>query len=144
MAESTEAETIVAAKGPKCTVAYARCSNGEMLAKDFLDSNKKLKKAFAPLIQHLADHGRITNDKLFSKMEGMEGVWEFRKGGKRLFCVADGNRWLLTHPYGKGHSRQHQTRAAKQAISIAAEHRAWEAAKSANNKTTEATDDTEG
>lgn len=127
MAVPPSTDIVLAAAGKKCDVVYARRNDGTMEAKQWFDAQTdSIKRGFGSLIQFLADNGRITNEKLFKKLEGMENVWEFRKGSKRLFCVNDGNRWLLTHPYKKGHSKGHQTRAALQAITIAAEHREFE------------------
>lgn len=109
--------------GPKGRIEYAVRANGIAEAKAWIDCQQdKVRAQFNALFYMLVNRGVIANKKQFRKLRGMDDVWEFKRGPSRLFCVNDGSRWLLTHPYTKGHSKGHQTDAGKHAIAIAREH----------------------
>ena len=123
MAGPPNAENIVAT-GPKGTVEYAVRTNGNAEAKAWLSSQStKVRASFGVLFERLVNSGsQFSNKTQFRKLQGMDDVWEFKRGGNRLFCFQHGRRWLLTHPYKKGHSNKHQTSSGKHAITVANEH----------------------
>ncbi|MEX0724645.1 MAG: hypothetical protein WD065_00160 [Planctomycetaceae bacterium] len=101
-----------------------------MEAKEWLDSHPDVMASFGQLFERLVNQGALfPNKEQFKKMKGISGgsVWEFKRGGDaghRFFCVepTEGTRWLLTHHYQKGKSKGDQTKSAKLALKIAAEH----------------------
>jgi hypothetical protein len=123
-------DDVVVADGKRGRLVYARRLDGTMEAKDFLDSNLDVKASFGQLFERLVTNGPLfPNPDQFKKMKGISGgsVWEFKRGGEgghRFYCVEPSidDRWLLTHHYQKGKSKGDQTRAAKLALKIAAEH----------------------
>ena len=109
--------------GPKGRIEYAVRRTGIMEAKEWLGNQEEnVRAGFVILFMRLVRFGFIDNPQLFAKLKGMKNVWEFRKGPNRLFCINDGETWLLTHHYPKGHSKNHQAKSAKHAIAIVAEH----------------------
>ena len=132
MAGEPNADTFIAS-GFGGTVEYAVRNSGSMEAKEWLESQPAgVQSSFDHLFRYLAANGPLfPNKEQFKKVGGMEDVWEFKRGGRlgnRLFVFHHGRRWLVTHPYKKGHSKNHQTTAAKHAITIAAEQLAREVA----------------
>ena len=126
MAGASKIDNIVAT-GSKGTVEYAILDNGTSEARDWLrNQTDAIKARFGVLFERLVEFGTINNDQQFRKLHGFEDVWEFKRNEHRLFCVQQGRRWLLTHYYQKGHSKQHQSSSAARAETIAREHLARE------------------
>lgn len=121
MAGPPNAENIVAS-GLRGTVEYAVRKNGRKEAEEWLDSQPdNIRARFDVLFNQVVMEGYpFPNEKQLKKLSN--DVYEFRRGGDRLFCVKYGRRWLLTHHYEKGHSKKHQSRAADHAYEIANEH----------------------
>ncbi len=112
----------ILADGPRGRVEYAFTDDGASEAKAWLDSQPlNVRAKFSVLFHRLVAH-EIHNVQQFRQYKGLDGVWEFKRDGDRIFCVQHFRRWLLTHHYGKGHSLKHQTNSAKRAIVIAHEH----------------------
>jgi hypothetical protein len=56
--------------------------------------------------QHMADEGRITNPEHFKKLEGTDGLFEFKRFQIRMPCFFDGRGALvLTHGLTKKKDR---------------------------------------
>ncbi|WP_437203469.1 type II toxin-antitoxin system RelE/ParE family toxin [Planctomicrobium sp. SH664] len=89
----------VVAKGPFGTVEYCIRSCCTLEARDWLAGlPSSVRGGFDALFKRLLEHGRIFDKTKFRNIG--DQVWEFKKrqgAGYRLFCVHQGNRWLLTH-----------------------------------------------
>jgi hypothetical protein len=126
MAGPPKVENIVA-QGKFGIVEYAVRANGTAEVREWLELQPVgVQSSFDQLFERLVNHGaHFPNPEQFKRIKGTNDVWEFKRGGKlgnRIFCVQFQNRWLLTHPYKKGHSKKHQQQAATRAIQIAREH----------------------
>lgn len=94
-------EGLLLARGAKGTVEHAVRSNGDMEAKEWLDSAPlSIRVRFDHLFRKITATGRISNKEQFRKLR--DQIWEFKRGGDRILCFSLGNRWLLTHHYQKG------------------------------------------
>lgn len=90
--------------GDKCRVEYAVRSDGSMPAREWLLSQDvKVQASFGVLFKRLCGEGRINNEEQFRRLS--PHVWEFKRGGHRLFCYWFGCRFLLTHRAKKAGGR---------------------------------------
>lgn len=121
MSGPPNAENIVSS-GQGGTVEYAARANGKTEVKEWLSAQRATIQArFGVMFDQLVKEGLpFPNASQFKKLSN--DVYEFRRGGVRVFCVKHGRRWLLTNTYVKGHSKKHQMRAADRALAIANEH----------------------
>ena len=87
--------------GPCAIVAYARRTNGNRPAKDYIENlplldQAKLSKSFTTI----AHVGRIFNKERFRKLRGR--IYEFKvHPGVRILCFRQGKTWFLTHGFDK-------------------------------------------
>ena len=89
--------------GRKLTVEFAVRSDGTMPAKLFFDSlDPQDKRKLMVLFQWLADEGRIVNREKFKKVEGTQGLFEFKSFQIRMpgFFTPD-RRFVITHGFRK-------------------------------------------
>jgi len=88
-------------RGPCAIVAYARRTNGNKPAMDYIENLQqsdlvKLARSF----KQLADTGTIWNKERFRKLHG--NIWEFKTHPKvRVLSFHLGKTWLLTHGFNK-------------------------------------------
>ena len=102
-------------------MAYARRTNGNRLAKDYIENlllqdQAKLSKSF----RTIADVGKIFNKDRFRKLRGK--IYEFKVHPKvRVLCFQQGKTWYLTHGYDK-ETGDTPVRQIKRAEDIMSEH----------------------
>lgn len=91
-------------KGPCASVAYARRTNGNRPAKDYienleLEDQAKLAKSFITITRVM----RMSNTEKFRKLGGASGkIYEFKvHPGVRVLCFQQGRTWYLTHGFDK-------------------------------------------
>ncbi len=101
-------------------VEYAVRSNGRMDVKKWLlkEADAKIASGFDYYFSQTCHDGRIINTNQFEKIQGVDGIYEFKKGAFRIFCYEHENpdltkRWILVSVYRKGHLDQ--TREAEKA-----------------------------
>ena len=125
MADPSPADRILA-KGPRATVEFAVRRNGQMEAKEWLDSQpERTLASFGVFFERLVQVGRIRNETQFRNLQ--DDVWEFKRKIHRLLCVRIGNRYMLTHRIKKaGGSGKCPAAEIAHAESIGQEHIAWE------------------
>jgi phage-related protein len=100
-------------------VRYATRANGQMEAHDWLrDASERARAKFSTLFRKIAAVGKISNEEQFRHLR--DGIWEFKRGGDRIFCFQDGLCWWLTHHYAKS-GRRCPNREIERAIQIRAE-----------------------
>lgn len=91
----------IAEHGEWGTVEYAIRQNGEMEAKVWLEAQSgTVRASFAHLFRVIANGLTIRNKTQFRHLRGE--IWEFKRGGNRLFTFRDENAWFLTHHLKKG------------------------------------------
>jgi phage-related protein len=79
--------------GHRFTVSCLTLSDGSCPSAEFLaDLTKDERRKFDVLFERLGDHGRISNSEHFKKLEGTDGLWEFKRHQLRLFCFYGPNR----------------------------------------------------
>jgi len=118
-----DSEDIVV-KGPCAIVAYARRSNSNIPAKDYIETLEQPDRAkLAKLFRTMVDVGKIYNPERFRKLGGRTGrIYEFKVHPKvRVLCFQQGKTWLLTHGFDK-ETGNTPPRQIKRAESIMNEH----------------------
>jgi hypothetical protein len=92
--------------GVQRTIAYARASNGEMRAREFLDSIMSPGSSHEPdmrkiedLCERLALHGKIPNKERFVRERGE--IWGLKSFQVRVGAFQHGRIWFLTHGFIK-------------------------------------------
>lgn len=93
--------------GPGATLAYAVTDNGEVPARDFLESDEvpdQDKAALLHWFRLLVQQGRISNKDRFKKLANSK-IWEFRSGQIRIGAFQSGHIWYLTHGFVKKKDR---------------------------------------
>jgi phage-related protein len=95
-----QADRPVVATGPMRTIEAAVCLDGSSPAHQFLDQlGATDQQKLAALFARMAEHGMITNEEKFKKLEG--AIWEFKSSQVRIPCFQDGRVWVLTHGFIK-------------------------------------------
>lgn len=94
-------EIIVAYRGPRFTIEYARQTSGEYPALEFFDQlEQRWKARLVYLYKTLGDVGRIQNREMFRKEDAE--FWVFKAFQARLFCYfRSDQRVVITHGFGK-------------------------------------------
>jgi len=94
-------------------VEYAVRSNGRMDVKKWLmeEAGDKIASGFAYYFDQTCRYGKIINTNQYEKIQGVDGIYEFKKGAFRIFCYEHENsdltkRWILVSVYRKGHLDQ--------------------------------------
>jgi mRNA-degrading endonuclease RelE of RelBE toxin-antitoxin system len=72
------------------------------------------------LFAYLGDHGRITNEEKFKKVEGGDGIFEFKSFQIRIFCF-----WHKQTVYLADAVRKKQNKHRPQDVDRAEEYRNW-------------------
>ena len=94
------AEDRIVATGGWGRVEYARLSNGESPARDFIEGlSDSDRRKLAALFDRMAEVGQIRNLQRFRKIEG--DIWEFKSDQIRIGCFQEGRVWFLTHGFIK-------------------------------------------
>ena len=108
-------------KGPCAAVAYARRTNGNRPAKDYIENLQRLDQAkLSKSFRTIADVGKIVNKERFRKLRGK--IYEFKVHPKvRVLCFQQGKTWYLTHGFDK-ESGDTPVRQIKRAEDIMSEH----------------------
>ncbi len=127
MALPKDAERAVA-NGQYGMVEFAVKSPERMAEAWEWKADLSLKKwtSFCVLFQRLVDEGEIHNEEQFKSLS--DGVWEFKRGGDRLLCFRNGNRFLLTNTLKKS-GRKNISDDIERARTIGEGHLAWEASR---------------
>lgn len=89
-------------KGEQRSIAYAVDANGNMPAKDFLESDEpsdRQKAGFLRVFQVLAATGRVVNVEHFKRESGP--IWAFKSHHARIAAFQIGPTWYLTHGFIK-------------------------------------------
>jgi phage-related protein len=95
-----QADRPVVATGAMRTIEAAVCLDGNSPAQEFLDQLAEAdQQKLAALFARMADHGVVTNEEKFKKLEG--AIWEFKSSQIRIPCFQDGRAWVLTHGFLK-------------------------------------------
>ena len=99
MAEPTE--IIVAYRGSRYTIEYARQSNGEHPALEFFNKlDRRWKARLLYLYRMLGDIGQIQNREMFRKES--DEFWAFKAFQARMLCYfRSDRRVVITHGFGK-------------------------------------------
>jgi hypothetical protein len=107
-------------EGHRFTIACLELADGSCPSGEFLDALTKSERTkFDVLFERLGDQGRISNPEHFKKLDGTDGLWEFKRHQLRIFCFYAPNRivYLL---YGL---RKKKDKHAKADIHRAAEYK---------------------
>jgi len=88
-------------RGPCASVAYARRTNGNRPAKDYIENLRRLDQAkLSKSFRTIANVGKIFNKERFRKLRGR--IYEFKVHPKvRVLCFQQGKTWYLTHGFDK-------------------------------------------
>jgi hypothetical protein len=112
------------ARGIQRSVVYAQIASGDEPARRFRSSlDEDCRNRFLVLFRQMGDHGKITNDQRFRPALAEKhctergsiarfNVGEFKVGlgpGYRIFAVAEGRAWVLTHGETKPKPKQLKT-----------------------------------
>lgn len=96
----TEAQNPVLVRGRHRTIEYARCANGSLAAKAFIEGlDESDQRKLDTLFRRMAETGKIFNREQFKHVAGE--IYEFKRFQVRVGCFQVGNRWLLTHGFIK-------------------------------------------
>lgn len=101
---SKHADNRIVVSGVARTIEYAVCSNGRMLAREFIESlDVSDQRKLDVLFRKMAATGQIFNCVQFKQVEGK--IYEFKRHQVRVGCFQISRRWLLTHGFiKKGHN----------------------------------------
>lgn len=96
-------KSLLAYVGSSFTVAFATCSDGTSPAEEFLDGLDEQDQAkMLRLLKQLGDQGRISNPEKFKKIEGTDGLFEFKSHQVRMPCYfLPGRLLVITHGFRK-------------------------------------------
>lgn len=88
-------------KGPCASVAYARRTNGNRPAKEYISELQLLDQAkLSKSFRTIAEVGSIFNKERFRHLRGK--IYEFKVHPKtRVLCFQQGKTWYLTHGFDK-------------------------------------------
>ncbi len=96
----------IVTRGPERTVAYAIDKNGDMPARDYLESTGRKRGPSAQeaagllrSFEMMAAQGKIVNDEKFKKERGE--IFGFKKYQVRVGAFLVGRVWYLTHGFRK-------------------------------------------
>jgi mRNA-degrading endonuclease RelE of RelBE toxin-antitoxin system len=94
---------LLAYVGSSFTVAFAACSDGTSPAEEFLDRLDEQDQAkMLRLFKQLGDQGRISSPEKFKKIEGTDGLFEFKSHQVRMPCYfLPGRLLVITHGFLK-------------------------------------------
>lgn len=95
-------------RGQRIRIEFAVRRNGSMPAKDFFDNGltELERHKLRPPMARLADDGRVANQERFKKVEGTNGLWEFKLHQIRIFgFFLSGARFILTNGIRKKQDR---------------------------------------
>ena len=74
-------------EGRRLRITCLTLSNGECPAGAFLAGlSDGDRQKFDVLFERLGNEGRIANQEHFRKLDGTDGIWEFKRFQLRLFC----------------------------------------------------------
>jgi phage-related protein len=93
----------IVCRGSKLTIEFAVCADGNVPAMRFFDSlPQQDKRKLLVLFDRLAEFGQILNREKFKKIEGTNGLFEFKSFQIRMpgFYTTDG-RFVITHGFRK-------------------------------------------
>ncbi len=95
------ADRIIAYRGGRFTIEYARESNRDVPGLDFFKSlEPRWQARFVNLYKRLGDFGQIQNREMFRKES--EGFWAFKAFQARLLCYfRPDQRVVITHGFSK-------------------------------------------
>ena len=122
------------ASGVWGTVEYALDGNGQMPAKEFLESLDQDDDApnLAKLLQWfqwMAENGQIANDQKFKHEKGDIYAFKAKTNEKKMVripCFRIRNRWILTHGFYKPGRSKWRPQEFTTAERIQLEHMEWE------------------
>jgi Phage derived protein Gp49-like (DUF891) len=82
------------------TVEYATRTNGDLEAKVWLEKQPQVvQSSFVHLFRVHANGHRITNEQQFRQLTSE--IFEYKRGGNRIFTFQHQRTWFLTHHYKK-------------------------------------------
>lgn len=97
-------DTMVLIRGSMRTIEFARCANGDVPARQFIeDLDESDQRKLDVLFRRMADTGKIFNVEQFKQVDGR--IYEFKRFKVRIGCFQIVNRWLLTHGFVKKQDR---------------------------------------
>ena len=84
-------------EGTKYTIQALALSDGSCPAGEFLDGlDQRDRQKLDVLFEYLGNQGRLTNPEKFKKVEGSNGIYEFKSFQIRILCFfASGRRVML-------------------------------------------------
>jgi phage-related protein len=109
--------------GERLKIEFAICLDRSLPAKQFFDRlDAKDQRKLMVLFQWLADHGKIFNEEKFKKIEGTDGLFEFKSFQIRMpgFFGVRGS-FVVTHGFRKKRDEAPRSEITK-AYNIRAEH----------------------
>lgn len=84
-------------EGIRFRIACLELADGSCPAGEFLDGlDESDRRKLDTLFERLGDHGKISNKEQFKKLEGSQGIFEFKRHQIRLLCFyAPGGHLIL-------------------------------------------------
>jgi hypothetical protein len=117
MAERLKRPKRVIESGPGGTVEYAIRLDGRMEARTWLESQSQtVQSSFVHLFRVHASGHKITNKEQFRQLTNT--IFEYKRGGNRLFSFQNGSSWFVTHHYKKNGPNQCPKRVIQHAETI--------------------------
>jgi hypothetical protein len=97
----------VAYSGAKLTIEFAKLMDGTIPGLQFLrEQDARHQAQIHVLFKRLGDEGKISNREKFKRIEGTEGLWEFKAFQIRMPCYfRSGQRVVITHGFLKKSDR---------------------------------------
>ena len=82
--------------GSRFRISCLEFQDGSCPAGEFIDGlDKSERRKLDVLFERLGDHGSIHNAEQFKKVEGSDGIWEFKRHQIRVLCFFTPNRQVI-------------------------------------------------
>jgi hypothetical protein len=96
-------EDYVFYKGAKFQVEFYFTPKGEIPAKEYLEfAGEQIKLKLSALVKHMADTGRLFDERKFRLVDRQEKIYEFKPREQRFFnFFYEGKKIIITNAYHK-------------------------------------------
>lgn len=90
-------------QGEKFQVEFFFSEKGELPAKEYFDaSEERVKIKLLALVKHLAEEGRLFDERKFRSVDKKEKIYEFKPIAERFFnFFYEGKKIIITNAYRK-------------------------------------------